>query len=449
MIRLWLSVLLLGTTAIHAEVSYTRQVVPILRKSCLGCHRPGKEKGGLDLSSHAALSKGGKHGDLLNLKNPARSKLLEQVSGPKPAMPKDDDPLTPAQISILKAWLLAGAPDDTPAPTLQQAQLPVYTAPPVLRALAFSPDGRWLAVGGHREVLLLNATNQAPGARLVSKATRVESFEFSPDGHHLAVAAGTPGQSGEVQIWDIQSAQLKHQYPVAHDSVYGIHWSPDGTRVALGVADKTARVLRIADGKELIRFDQHSDWVWGAVFVKDGTQIVTGSRDRSMKLVDASTGALIDVLNRDTEPIVCLAKHPKQNWVVFGSEVRPRLYKAEAKPDNINPDRDPNAVREFEHFDRGVTAVAFSPDGTFLASAGNPPGEVRVHAVENAQRKATLRGHQGTVFALSFTPDGSRLATAGFEGKIRIFDWTHERMITNLIPVTLTTPLAKQAKPSL
>lgn len=436
--RLVVALLLLAPPWLRSEVSYTRQVVPILRKSCLGCHRPGKEKGGVDLTTHAAILKGGKHGDLLSLKKPAESLLLQQVSGPKPEMPKDDDPLSPSEIAILRAWLLAGAPDDTPAPSSEPPQAPVYAAAPVLRAISYSPDGRWLAVSGVREVLLLDATNHAAGPRLVGSAPRVESLEFSPDGTRLAVAAGSPGLSGEVQIWRIPETRPEQVYRVANDSIYGIHWSPDGTRVAFGVADKTARVLRVADGKELVRFDQHSDWVWGAVFVKEGTQIVTGSRDRSLKLVDAATGALIDVVNRDTEPIVCLARHPRENWVVFGSEVRPRLYKAEAKPDNINPDKDPNAIREFDHFDRGVTAVAFSPDGRFLASAGNPPGEVRVHAVENSQRKATLRGHEGAVFALTFSPDGSRLATAGFEGRVRVFEWAKERMVTHLVPVPLT-----------
>ena len=441
--KCWLTLLLLGVVAVRAEtVSFTRDVAPIFRKRCNACHKPGKEKGGLDLTTHSAILRGGKHGAIFTAGKPDAAKLMEAISGPNPEMPKDDDPLGAAQVSLIRRWIEEGAKDDTPA-TNAKLQVPVYTAAPVLRALAFSPGDEWLAVSGVHEVILLNATNHAPVARLIGSAPRIESFEFSPDGKLLAVAAGNPGTLGQIQIWDCASARQLHGYDVSYDSVYGVHWSPDATRLAFGCADKTARIIQAADGKELVRFDQHSDWVWGAVFVDDGKRIVSGSRDRSLKLIDAATGALVDLVNRDSEPIVCLAKHPKENWVVFGSEVRPRLYKAQQKADNIDPGLDPNAIREFEHYNEGVTAVAFSPDGQYLASTGTPPGEVRVHNVSNAKKRATLPGHQGPVFALSFSADGARLATAGFEGRVRVFDWAKQQLLTNLVPVTVEATKAK------
>ncbi len=434
-----------GAIPLHADVSFHRQVAPIFQKSCNGCHRPGKEKGGVDLTTHAGLWKGGKHGEILGASQPEASRLVEAITGPDPSMPKEGDPLIPAQIAIIKQWIREGAKDDTPV-AMAWINPPIYHAPPILTALAFSPNNEWLAVSGVHEVILLYATNFSVARHLVGEAAHIESFEFSPDGKLLAVAAGAPGVFGEIPRWDPHSGKKLHAYKAGYDSVYGVHWSPDGANVAFGCADKTARILRVSDGKELVKFDQHSDWVFGAVFLNNGKQIVTGSRDRSLKLVDAANGALLDVINRDKEPIVCLAKHPKEDWVVFGSEVRPRLYQAQAKPDNINLDRDPNAIREFENFENGVTAVTFSPDGKYLASAGSPPGEVRIHQVENGQRTATLRGHEGVIFALAFTPDGSRLATAGFEGKIRVFDWMQNQLQTNFVPVEIQPRLQTSKK---
>ena len=421
-------------------VSFSREIAPLFRRSCNGCHRPGKEKGGLDLTSHAALVKGGKHGDVLSLAKLESSRLLEEITGPEPSMPKEGDPLNANEVALVARWLREGGRDDTVAIAGTPKAPPVYAAPPLITALGYSPDGKFLAVGGFHEVVLLNATNFQAETHLLGEGARIESFEFSPDGKLLAVAAGSPGVFGEVQIWDVAGAKQLHAYKVAYDSIFGIHWSPEGTRVAYGCADKTARILRVEDGKELVKFDQHSDWVFGAVFVNNGKQLVSGSRDRSLKLVDATSGVLIDVVNRDTEPIQCLAKHPLEDWVIFGSEVRPRMYKALAKPDNINPDRDPNFIREFENFESGVTAVTFSPDGKMLAATGSPAGEVRVHAVANAQRKAVLRGHEGVVFGLSFSPDGTRLATAGYEGVIRVFDWSKEKLMTNFVPVKVVPP---------
>ncbi len=439
-IVLWLGAVGLAFPLEAAEppVSFSRDIAPIFARSCNGCHHPGKEKGGLDLTSFASLARGSKHGGLFEPGKIEDSNLLENIQGPDPAMPKTGDPLSPAQTALIARWIHEGAPDDTPPESTEPPKPPVYTSPPIITALGYSPDGQFLAVAGFHEVLLLSATNQQPVARLVGKATRIESIGFSPDGHLLAVAAGSPGLFGEIQIWDTATARELHAHKIGYDSVYGVHWSPDATRVAFGCADKTARILQVADGKELVKFDQHSDWVFGAVFVNGGKQIVSGSRDRSLKLIDATTGALVDILNRDTEPVLSLAKHPREDWVVFGSEVRPRLYKTQAKTDHNDPNADPNAIREFENFENGVTAVAFSPDGKWLASTGSPAGEARVYDVSNAQRKAILRGHDGIVFALSFSPDGTRLATAGYEGEVRIFDWAKERLLTKFVPVPIS-----------
>ena len=448
-LALFMSAATLAAASPPPAPSFTRDIAPIFAQSCNGCHHPGKEKGGLDLTTYASLRKGGKHGVVFEPGKTNGCRLLENIQGPDPSMPKNADPLPPATVALIARWISESALDDTPPESTSLPAPPIYTSLPVITALAYSPDGRYLAVAGFHEVLLLSTTptnnnnNHQILARLVGRASRIESFEFSPDEQHLlAVAAGSPGLFGEIQIWDPATATQLHAYRAAYDSVYGVHWSPDASRVAFGGADKTARVLRVSDGHLLVTFDQHSDWVFGAVFVHEGKQIVTASRDRSLKLVDASTGALIDILNRDSEPIQCLAKHPREDWVLFGSDVRPRLYKAVAKTDHSDPNADPNAIREFDNFEDGVTAVAFSPDGKWLACSGGPTGEVRVHDVSNARRKATLRGNNALIFGLSFSPDGKYLATAGYEGRVRIYDWAKEHLLDDFIPVPISPALS-------
>ncbi len=439
--RLFWSLLSVSTPIICADakpVSFQHEIVPLLQQFCWGCHRPGKEKGGIDLTSYGALVKGGKHGPGIQVGHPDQSRLVEEISGTDPSMPKEGEHLSAQEVSLIERWIREGAQDDTTAASRESRSAPIYRAAPIIPSIAYSPMGPWLAVAGRGEVLIFNATNFLLTARLVGEARRIESIRFSPDGRKLAISGGQPGQWGEIQIWDVAAGTQLHAYRSTFDSVYGVDWSPDQTRIAFGASDRTARVIEVETGREVLKFDQHTDWVFGTAFLRDGQRLVSGSRDKSLRLVDISTGKLLETINRESETIRCLVRHPLEDWVLIGTDVRPRLYKAEVKKEHSDPNDDSNQLREFEHFDGGVTALAFSPDGQWIASSGSPAGEVRVYDAVSTSRKATLREHQGMVFALAFSPDGSQVATAGFEGIVRVFDWAKERLVTNFIPVEIS-----------
>ena len=96
-------------------VSYHKDIKPLFTAACNGCHRPEKSKGDLDMTTHAALMKGGKHGVPVVPGQPTKSKLVEMISGPEPEMPDEGDPLKPEQVRLVERWILQGAKDDTPA----------------------------------------------------------------------------------------------------------------------------------------------------------------------------------------------------------------------------------------------------------------------------------------------------------------------------------------------
>src|SRR5687767_13122073 len=82
-------------------VSFHNDVRPIFNAACSACHKPEKLKGDLDMTSHAALLKGGKHGSTVVPGDPAKSNLVEMISGDEPEMPPDADPLPKDQIALI------------------------------------------------------------------------------------------------------------------------------------------------------------------------------------------------------------------------------------------------------------------------------------------------------------------------------------------------------------
>src|SRR5437773_7918845 len=133
----------LSSRAAEKPVSFYKDITPIFKRSCTGCHHPGKLKGELDLTTYASLKKGGKHGAAFKPNDPKDSTIIDEMSGKEPSMPKEGDPLSAQEIAMIEKWIKAGAPDDTPANanSFKLAKPPTYIFPPVISALAFSPDG--------------------------------------------------------------------------------------------------------------------------------------------------------------------------------------------------------------------------------------------------------------------------------------------------------------------
>ncbi len=420
-------------------VSFYNDVVPIFKRSCNGCHHPGKLKGQLDLTTYEALVKGGKHGVSFKAGDPKNSLLIEEITGEEPSMPKEGDPLTKDEVALIERWIVQGAKDDTPASakSLKLSEPPTYVVPPVISALAFSPDGKILAVSGYHEVLLLEADGTNLLARLLGESPRIESLTYSADGRFLGVAGSAPARFGEIQIWNTASNTLEKAYKVSTDSIYGISFSPSADRVAIGCADKTVRIIAVADGKELLKFDSHSDWVFGTLWSVDGKRLLTGSRDQAMKLIDASNGQFIDDINKLIEPILCIARHPKEDIVAYGGELGiSRTYKISDNQGRTAANNDVNLRKTFERLPGPVHAIAYNKDGSLLAIGGAGP-EVRVFNSGEAKRVAALKGHSGAIFAVAFHTQTNLLVTGGFDGTLRIYEASKGELVRSFVPVPL------------
>ena len=397
---------------------------------------------GLALTDYPAVVKGGaKNGAAVKAGAPDESPLLRYVTGAvEPRMPMGGEPLPEAEIAVLRTWVAEGIVDDTPAearaPKVPDAP-PLYTQPPVVTGMAFSPDGQLLAVGGYREVLLHKADGSGIDARLLGRSDKISSVAFSQDGRRLVAVGGAPVKFGEVQVWDVEKRELERSVLVGTDTLFGGALSPDAKRVVVGLPDKTVRVIDLETGKELFKASHHEDWVLDAAFGIDGKRVVTVGRDRAAKLADASTGAFLENVNLLRDMLYAVERHPRRDQALIGGEDRvPYLYMMD-RPRALKIADDSTLVRKFAEQEGRIHALAFSGEGGRIAVGGMAP-TVSVYETETGKAVAQCKTGPG-VFALSFSPDGKRLAAAGFDGEIRLFDTTSGEMVREFSSAPLET----------
>jgi WD40 repeat protein len=484
-----------------AVVSYYRDIRPIIQQHCQGCHQPAKPQGGYVMTTYEALFKQGEKGlpEIVPGK-PVESFIIDQVKAKdgKPAkMPKEKPALPERDIVLITKWIEQGAKDDTPISareTIDQDHPPVYPAPPVISALDYSPDGKLLAVSGHHEVVLHNADGSGVAARLVGLAERVQSIAFSPDGKRLAVAGGSPGRFGEVQIWDLEKHKLKLSVPITFDTLYGVSWAPDGSKVAFGCTDNTLRAVSTETGEQVLFMNTHTDWALNTTFSKDGEFLVSVSRDGTIKLTEVATQRFIDNITSITPGALkgglrAVARRPLafkhtvtsppdprqlnyEELLIGGSDGVPRLYKMHREVKRVIGD-DANRLREFEALPGRIFSARFNSDGSrFVAGSSlNGKGEARIYFVSQPLPNkeivslaalplpglcplallarpqpiagvVKLEGEPGPVYAVAFRPDDQQVAVGGFDGMVRLYDAMNGKLVKEFVAV----PLQKAAK---
>jgi WD40 repeat protein/mono/diheme cytochrome c family protein len=441
------------------KVSYYKDVRRVFQQHCQGCHQPAKAQGGYVMTDYAELLKKTDGGDVgIVPGSPAKSAVYRQVTpqaGKPPTMPRGKDPLGPHEVAIIKRWIEQGAHDDTPMSArllvVDADHPPIYESPPVIDGIAFSPDGKQLAVTGYHEVLLHKADGTGLVARLIGVSERVQSLAFSPDGKWLAATGGNPGRFGEVQLWDVARRRLKLSLPVTFDTTYGASWSPDVKLIAFGCADNSLRAIEAETGKQVLYQGGHSDWVLDTVFSVKGTHLVSVSRDRSMKLTEVATQRLEDNITSITPGALkgglqAVDRHPKKDELLIGgADGTPKLYQMyRTKARQIGDDF--NLIRAFSPPMRGrIFAARFNPDGSraVIGSSNDGKGEVRVYEVATGKMLTTLAGIVGPIYTVAFHPTDKVIASAGFDGAVYLHNADNGQLIREFVPVPIGTPTKK------
>jgi len=265
-------------------------------------------------------------------------------------------------------------------------------------ALAYLHRASQLGVTGPAHDFLLAQAIRATDGQLLAldQDGSVNAVRFSPDGERVV----TGGLDNRARLWDarrgLRLADLPHQ-----GEVRAVEWSPSGDRIATGGVDGAA--LWDRDGKLVHRLA--TGFVVVLRFTPDGGRLVTTTANDEVALWDAGQGTRIALLRAgdpESGPPVDGKLAVSRDWIAAGDR---------AGVIHLWDGRSQREVGSWKAHGDQVLWIAFSPDGTRLASSGNGDQAAAVWSLPDHRRLLSL-AHTGIVNAVTFSPDGERIATA-------------------------------------
>jgi hypothetical protein len=330
-----------------AAPSYQKDIVPILRTACIGCHGNTQPSAGFSVASYEDLFKSGKKGPQLVAGKAAQSRLVRMVLGTEqPRMPPGAG-LKSADAELIRRWVDAGAKRDLAAATPSSAapKTPASSTPAAVKltmpasigatvansapitALAFSPDAKLLAIGAYARVLIVDTATGKVSATWKGHGDTVRSLVFTPDGKRIIAGGGVSGAIGQVRVWDVPSSKETIVFGDHTDIVNQAAISPDANTVVTASSDKSLKVWELASGKLLQTLRDHADQVLGVAYHPSGKHIVSCGLDKSFKTWDTTSWKRLYSVPAHDDGIYDIDMTPSGNQIyTTGADRRVRVW---------------------------------------------------------------------------------------------------------------------------
>ncbi len=285
----------------------------------------------------------------------------------------------------------------------------------LIDAVAFSPDGLTFASHSMVGIQVWAAATGGHITTLAGPPNFVTSIAYSPDGTKLATGSvETKNTEHTIKLWEVETGRNIATLRGHTDVVITIAYSQDGTLLASGSKDKTVRLWEVSTGKNISTLQGHEKTVFSVAFSPDGTKLASGSEDTSIRLWEIPTGKALHTLGGVNSPQVPVQVLPARRP---GQDINELQM-------NDAVDIEPEIIRGL------VFSVAFSPDGTKLASASW--ANVKLWEVETGQYFATLANElQSSSFSVAFSPDGTKLACGSWEDRVELWDISSKKHIAS------------------
>lgn len=304
-------------------VDFEKEILPILKNNCLACHNQTKAKAGLVLETPQSILKGGDNGPSVVPKKPRESLLLKAAAhqDEELIMPPRDNKvaavaLKPEELGLLQLWIEQGAKGQV------RAALPIswQTMPPVINtiyAVALTRDGQFAACGRANQLFVYHLPSTQLVARLAdakignaAHRDTVNAIAFSPDGEWLA-----SGGYREVKLWRRAKSTKEFKLPNGADVASA---NQDGKWIPVAITNGELRLFETNGTIRTNRFPKTLDELRGdsraLFFVGEAGRELTFAksevdyRKSALKAAESNQTAMVARQKKAAETNAALAK---------------------------------------------------------------------------------------------------------------------------------------------
>ncbi|MBN9123044.1 MAG: PQQ-binding-like beta-propeller repeat protein [Planctomycetes bacterium] len=304
-----------------------------------------------------------------------------------------------------------------------------------IKALAYSPDGKLLAVGADDGVLRVVESDTGKAIySSPSRSARIEKVAFSPNGKLVAVgdsnsqvAVYVPEGKGNQLAMSVQGVDL--------GEVMGVGFSSDSGAVFTCGRDGKARLTAGPNptggsapntATKLREYVGHAGPVTGLAVTADGKFLVTCGDDKTVRVWEVTSGKQLRSFQGHMTKATAVAVRGDGRQVASASD------DGAVRVWDLNTTDDHRAMTDSKE---SLWAVAISPDGKKLATAGADK-LIRVYDPETGKLRTTLDAG-AAMTTLAFLPDNNRLAAAGGDKLVKVWDVAAKKVATELPGHTL------------
>jgi WD40 repeat protein len=303
-------------------------------------------------------------------------------------------------LALLAALILRGGPggDDPPG-----------RVGPIITAVVEAPDGAgWLR--GSQAGVVFRSSRDGRERAISASLDHVLSLAFSPDGSTLAVAGGSPAESGAVELRSWPMGGLLGRLEGHGDTVHDVIWLDGGKTLATAGADGVVRVWDLATRREVAALEGHSGPVLALAASPDGRWFCSGGADAAIRVWEPGPWRSVRSLNNHLGPVQSLAFRPAQ---------------AEGRPATLASAGDDATVRVWQpgngrlvrivRLPCPVACLAWTPDGARILT-GAKDGHLRSVDGDSDAVASPRRVAGGRVTALSAAREGGKILVGTSSG---------------------------------